>query len=117
VVNQLSDTLGRLKVWRFVTFWGKVTLHIKDNMNNCLYLQETNNSNGQECECIHPKYSGDICEHCPIFKEDKKMKIEKLDDLIFVLQEYRNQYGNIEVNMEIDEGGKRSINLIDRLGR
>jgi hypothetical protein len=104
-------------------------------MNKCLYLEETNNSDGQDCECTHPDYNGYNCEYCPIFKKDNDMydkclEIENLDNLIFVLQDYRECYGNMPVYIQLDgnqtegcydidavlyttdENGKKSIDLI-----
>jgi hypothetical protein len=59
------------------------------NMNKCLYLEETNNSNGQDCECMRPDYGGYNCEYYPIFKGDDEMynkclEIENVESLIYI---------------------------------
>lgn len=66
----------------------------------------------------------------PMEMQKKCLEIENLDDLIFVLQYYREKYGNISVHMDMsvskdegvydidavlystDEDGKESIDLI-----
>lgn len=56
----------------------------------CEYLEETNNSNGQDFDCCHPKYNGD-CDHCPLGglkakrewqKEQRKRHVKNLQKAI-----------------------------------